>query len=63
MEHKIVEREVRLDIDSTKDQTIMLETVMIGSGTMFYNLHIDGPASRVVEIESVVSLESGEPIP
>ena len=36
---------------------------MIGSGTMFYNLHIDGPASRVVEIESVVSLESGEPIP
>ena len=63
VEHKIVEREVRLDIDSTKDQTIMLETVMIGSGTMFYNLHIDGPASRVVEIESVVSLESGEPIP
>ena len=63
VEHKIVEREVRLDIDSTKDQTIMLETVMIGSGTMFYNLHIDGPASRVVEIESVASLESGEPIP
>jgi len=61
--HKIVEREVRFDIDSSKEQTIMLETVMIGAGTMFYNLHIDGPAARVVEIDSTMSLESGEPIP
>ena len=61
--HKIVEREVRFDIDSSKEQTIMLETVMIGGGTMFYNLHIDGPAARVVEIDSTMSLESGEPIP
>jgi len=37
--------------------------VMIGAGTMFYNLHIDGPAARVVEIDSTMSLESGEPIP
>ena len=45
VDHKIVEREVRFDIDSTKEQSIMLETVMIGAGTMFYNLHIDGPAA------------------
>ena len=63
VDHKIVEREVRFDIDSSKEQTIMLETVMIGAGTMFYNLHIDGPAARVVEIDSTMSLESGEPIP
>ena len=62
VDHKIVEREVRFDIDSSKEQTIVLETVMIGAGTMFYNLHIDGPAARVVEIDSTMSLESGEPI-
>ena len=63
VDHKIVEREVRFDIDSSKEQSIMLETVMIGAGTMFYNLHIDGPAARVVEIDSTMSLTSGEPIP
>ena len=63
VDHKIVEREVRFDIDSSKEQFIMLETVMIGAGTMFYNLHIDGPAARVVEIDSTMSLKSGEPIP
>ena len=63
VDHKIVEREVRFDIDSSKEQAIMLETEMIGVGTMFYNLHIDGPAARVVEIDSTMSLGSGEPIP
>ena len=63
VDHKIVEREARFDIDSSKEQTIMLETVMIGAGAMFYNLHIDGPAARVVEVDSPMSLNSGEPIP
>ena len=57
LNHKIIEKEYKFDVRSEGEQTIIIMPEIVGTGTMLYNAHIDGPASQVVQINDVISID------
>ncbi len=57
VDHKIIEKENKFDVRSKGEQTIIIMPEIVGTGTMLYNAHIDGPASQVVQINDAISID------
>ena len=60
--HRIISDDFFLLVDSNKENILSIEPDFVGQESRFYNLEIQGAASRIADLESSMTISPGDNI-